>query len=354
MVGQQSIARAASDGNTAGAARKAGYGRGVEASPRFVQIEPVGECNLRCRMCPVRYREARGAFMPWETYAALVDALPALTEMHLQGLGEPLLHPRFFDMVSYAAGRGVRVSVNTNLTLLTPAKAERIVTCGLGWIYVSADGATPATYERIRVDASWEKFSRNVVRLMAAIERHGGPEVTLTAVAMRDNLDELAGLVERAAEWGIRTLNVQHLCHDFGESTLPARYAPMRAFVAEQTLLAEDPARVAHAFAAARDAAAQHGVALRLPRVVPVAHAPGTPGRARCDWPWRGPYVAYDGTAMPCCMIATPDRGALGNVRDAGVEAVWNGAAYADFRRRLDSDDPPEVCRSCSVYARVF
>jgi MoaA/NifB/PqqE/SkfB family radical SAM enzyme len=24
--------------------------------PRFVQIEPVGQCNLRCQMCPIQFR----------------------------------------------------------------------------------------------------------------------------------------------------------------------------------------------------------------------------------------------------------------------------------------------------------
>jgi MoaA/NifB/PqqE/SkfB family radical SAM enzyme len=327
----------------------------VEASPRFVQIEPVGECNLRCRMCPVRYREVSHAYMAWDAYTKLIDELPALTELHLQGLGEPLLHPRFFDMVEYAVARGVRVSVNTNLTLLTPAKAERAATCGLAAIYVSVDGATAETYERIRVDARFAILERNVARLLEALARHdAATKVQITAVAMRDNLDELAEIVALTARWGIGTLSVQHLCHDFGESTLPAQYAPMRAFVADQTLVGVDEAHVARAFGAARAVAKERGVALRLPRVRPVEHAPDTPGRSRCDWPWRGPYVAYDGTAMPCCMVATPDRAALGNAVRDGVEAVWNGPAYEDFRARLGSGDPPEICRSCSVYARVF
>jgi radical SAM protein with 4Fe4S-binding SPASM domain len=327
----------------------------VEASPRFVQIEPVGECNLRCRMCPVRYRDVTNAYMAWDDFTRVVDDLPALSELHLQGLGEPLLHPRFFDMVEYAVARGVAVSVNTNLTLLTPAKAERAATCGLEAIYVSVDGATAETYERIRVDARFDRLERNVLRLLEALARHGSTtRVQVTAVAMRDNLDELADLVALTARWGLSTLSVQHLCHDFGESTLPARYAPMREFVGDQTLVGLDAAHVSRAFDAARAAAHEHGVALRLPRVTPVDHAPGTPGRTRCDWPWRGPYVAYDGTAMPCCMVATPDRASLGNVVSEGVEAVWNGAAYEDFRARLSSADPPEICKSCSVYARVF
>lgn len=329
--------------------------RAVEELPRFAQIEPVGHCNLRCRMCPVRYRDTTNAFLAWEAFTGVVDALPQLSELHLQGLGEPLLHPRFFEMVSYATARGIAVSVNTNLTLLTPRTAERCAESGLRAIYISVDGATPETYEWIRVDARWDRLERNVRRLVAAIARRGGgPHLELTAVVMRHNVDELADLVVRAAEWGIPTLHVQHLCHDFGESTLPAQYAPMREFVAEQTLVTDDPERVARAFARARAAAAEHGIALRLPDVTPKQHPPGTPGRKRCDWPWRGPYVAYDGTAMPCCMVATPDRAALGNVVRDGVREVWNNAAYEAFRARLDSDDPPEICRSCSVYAHVF
>jgi radical SAM protein with 4Fe4S-binding SPASM domain len=327
----------------------------VEATPRFVQTEPVGECNLRCRMCPVRYREVTNAYMAWDAFTRVVDQLPALAELHLQGLGEPLLHPRFFDMVEYAVARGVAVSVNTNLTLLTPAKAERAATCGLEAIYVSVDGATPETYERIRVDARFDRLERNMLRLLDALARDGSEtRVQITTVAMRENLHELADMVALTARWGLRTLSVQHLCHDFGESTLPAQYAPMRDFVADQTLVGLDAERVARAFEAARAAAREHGVALRLPRVTPVEHAAGTPGRSRCDWPWHGPYITYDGTAMPCCMVATPDRAALGNVARDGVAAVWNGPAYQDFRRRLDSDEPPEICRSCSVYARVF
>jgi radical SAM protein with 4Fe4S-binding SPASM domain len=305
-------------------------------------------------MCPVRYRAVSNALIAWDAYAQIVDDLPELAELHLQGLGEPLLHPRFFDMVEYAAQRGVRVSVNTNLTVLTPRNAERLATCGLSDVYVSVDGATAATYERIRVDARFDRLQRNVRRLVDAARRHGRPRIEITAVAMRDNLDELAALVELTAGWGIASLHVQHLCHAFGESTLPQQYAPMRAFVADQTLVAYDPPRVARAFDAARRAAASAGISLRLPPITPIVHPSGTPGRKRCDWPWRGPYVSYDGTAMPCCMVATPDRAALGDLLKHGVAAIWNGAAYEEFRRRLDSDDPPEICRSCSVYARVF
>src|SRR5947209_19197420 len=101
-----------------------------------MQVEPVGQCNLRCQMCPIQFRQdgpphGPPAFMAFETFTRLIDQLPRLRELHLQWLGEPMMHPRFADMVAYAARKGVRVSTNSNLTRLSPTRAERCVTRGL-------------------------------------------------------------------------------------------------------------------------------------------------------------------------------------------------------------------------------
>src|SRR5947209_17997438 len=109
--------------------------------PRCLQVEPVGQCNLRCQMCPIQFREdgprpGPPAFMKFETFRDLVDQFPDLEELQLQGLGEPMMHPRFFDMVSYAVGKGVRVGTNSNLTLLNERRAEGCVTSGLADLHV--------------------------------------------------------------------------------------------------------------------------------------------------------------------------------------------------------------------------
>jgi radical SAM protein with 4Fe4S-binding SPASM domain len=197
---------------------------------------------------------------------------------------------------------------------------------------------------------------RNLEGLLAARARAGRdrPELRLVTVVMRQNLAELPELVRLAHRWRMAEMSVQHLCHDFGESSLPAHYRPMRDFVDAQTLLHEDPARVAEHFDASLAIARELGIELRLPRLQHRAHPPGTPGPKRCDWPWRGAYVSYDGYAMPCCMVATPDRINFGNASEQGVAAIWNGPQYQAFRRQLDSDEPPEVCRSCAIYNGTF
>ena len=37
-----------------------------------------------------------------------------------------------------------------------------------------------------------------------------------------------------------------------------------------------------------------------------------------------------------------------------GVENVWNSDRFQAFRKALDSDTPPEVCRTCAVYRGTF
>lgn len=330
-------------------------------TPRFVQMEPVGQCNLRCEMCPIRFRRdgppwGPPALMDFGVFARLLDQFPGLEELHLQGLGEPMLHPRFFDMVARAAARGVKVSANSNCTLLGGRRAERLVDSGLDALHVSIDGATRATYEGIRAGARFWRVLRGVRRVVRARARRGSatPRLRVVTVAMSRNLEELEGVVRLAARLGVPSVFVQHLAHDFAEEGLPARYRPMRRHVEEQTLLNADPARVEAAFARARAAAAREGVDLRLPALKMVEHAPGTPGRDRCDWPWRGAYVSYQGLAMPCCMVATPDRANLGAMAERGVDAVWNGPAYRRFRAALGSARPPDVCRSCSLYRGTF
>ena len=62
----------------------------------------------------------------------------------------------------------------------------------------------------------------------------------------------------------------------------------------------------------------------------------GTPGPARCDWPWRGAYLSWQGEAMPCCMVSTPDRLSLGSAAPGGLAAVWDGehvTFFVDGRR---------------------
>lgn len=325
--------------------------------PTYLQLEPVGQCNLSCRMCAVQFRRdgpphGPNAFMPFEAFCGIVASFPALATLHLQGLGEPTMHPRFFDMVAWASARGLVVSTNSNMTLWSERRVAQCLDSGLAELHMSLDAATPAIYESIRVGAYFPKVIRNVRRVMRARAAAGSAlRVRIVTVLMRENLADLPNLVRLAADEGVAALFVQQLCHDFDEATLPSQYRPMRLFIDRERLVPRDAPRVEAIFAEARDTAATLGVDLRLPR----RNGAGAPRASpRCDWPWRGAYVSYSGASMPCCMVGTPDRASFGNVVDEGVEAVWSNDAYRRFRQELASDRPPAVCSACALYRGTF
>ena len=166
--------------------------------PSYLQIEPVGQCNLRCQMCPIQFRRdgppyGPVAFMPLEHFVRVLEQFPGLRELHLQGMGEPMMHPRLFDMIEYAATKGICVSTNTNLTLLSRRRAERCVTSGLARLHVSLDGATAETYEKIRIRARFQRVIGNLELLLETRRRlkSDRPHLHLVMVIMRQNLQEL-------------------------------------------------------------------------------------------------------------------------------------------------------------------
>lgn len=340
--------------------------------PRFAQVEPIGRCNLACRMCTVNERIDAVGEMSIDRFRSLLEQLPGLETLHLQGLGEPMLHPSFFDMVELAAARGIRVSANTNLTLLTPARALRCVTCGLAALSVSIDGASREVYQAIRRKASFDKVVRNLDRLMRARAEHRSRlEVRGVMVLMRSNLDELPALVRLLHAHGVPELLVQRLSNDLEQAALAPGYIPIRDYVRDAQLRSEDLEHAQVVFDDARTLAATLGLRLHLPRLAPKTQAPASSSASvsasaaaaadaaapRCRWPWEQLYVTAAGELLPCCMVATADRASFGNVFDGtsdGLRRRWHSEEAQAFRRALASDSPPEVCRGCALYRGTF
>jgi radical SAM protein with 4Fe4S-binding SPASM domain len=331
-------------------------GDDVPPLPRHIQIEVTGACNLRCRMCLVSYRPALDrttASMSLERFRRLLDELPELEEVTLQGLGEPLLAPDFFAMVEAATNRGIRVGFNTNGTLLTRDRAERLVRLGVSWLHVSVDAAEEETFAAIRVGAKLPRVLRNL-RGLVDVKRQlaaTSPRIQLNVVAMRTNLDQLPELVRQAGDIGVDRIWVQRLAHDFSDAS--PDFDRIRAFTDREQLSDSDDLEAT--FDRCRAVAERFGIPLRLPERRARRADPPPPGVRRCAWPFTSAYVAHDGRVQPCCMVMGAERATLGSLETSSFEDIWGDRAYRDFRAGLvGRTDPPAVCRGCSVYHGHF
>ena len=90
-----------------------------------VYLEPTSRCNLSCRTCIRNAWEEPLGDMSEETFARVLAGLAAfdpLPEVFFGGFGEPLAHPRIFEMVERVKALGVpRVELITNGCLLDEA-----------------------------------------------------------------------------------------------------------------------------------------------------------------------------------------------------------------------------------------
>jgi radical SAM protein with 4Fe4S-binding SPASM domain len=326
--------------------------------PVELQVEVTAACNLRCRMCLVSYRKpidrVRGS-VGLDELRQLLDTIPSLERLTLQGLGEPLLAPDIEKLVREAKDRGIEVGFNTNGVLLDERRAALLVDLGIDWVHVSLDAASAGPFEAIRAGASFDRIVANLRRLVDVRSRAGSskPAIQLNSVLMRRTLRELIPLVRLAKDIGVDRLWVQQLSHDFSDTAADEAYAGLRRFVDEEILWGDDVdvASVSHVVGAARRLADELGLDIRLPETQPAERAPAA---LPCDWPWRSSYVNHDGRVQPCCMVMGSERATMGNAFEDGFESVWNGERYVEFRRRLLSDDPPEVCRGCAHHRGTF
>ena len=277
--------------------------------PGSAQMEPVGPAKAP-------------ALMSFDAFCALLAEQPELQELQLQGAGEPLAHPRVFDMVAYATARGVRVSTTTSLLTISDARIAECLSSGLARIDVAPGAADPADCDYLRAGSKLRRALRNVRRLSR--RKKSAPEIRVVLMLLRSHLRHLPELIRLARAHGADAIAFQHLWHDV---------SPARRFVEAESLLKEKPD-----FQEAQALAHELGVRLELPLT------------RRCDRPWQALHVGASGEALPCPKAKTAQRLNLGNLRRDGVVRVWNSDAYREFRERLVSDNPPDLCRRCSVY----
>src|ERR1700730_9026741 len=108
--------------------------------------------------------------MPVEVFEEIAeDLFPRAWRVALACAAEPMIHPRFRDILAIAARYGVPdLWFPTNLLALTDQTAEALVRSGVRTVAASIDGVTKETYEKIRVPAKWERLTSCLETLATA------------------------------------------------------------------------------------------------------------------------------------------------------------------------------------------
>src|SRR5438552_919609 len=130
--------------------------------PFHVILDVTARCNLKCVMCyfaatdrisfPPYGAEPGDGNMPVPVFEKVAAELfPRAWRVALACAAEPMIHPKFPEILSIAGRYGVPdLWFPTNLLALTETTARAIGDAKVATVAASIDGVTKGTYERIR------------------------------------------------------------------------------------------------------------------------------------------------------------------------------------------------------------
>jgi len=340
-----------------------------------VQIEVTSRCLSRCVMCPrvVLADQWHEMDLSWEAFQRIARVFPWVQHVHLQGWGEPLLHPRLFDMIAPAKKAGCRVGLTTNGMRLDQDTGKRLLDLNVDLIAISIAGATRHTHESIRVGSDFPLIVENVRRLLTLRAGQGTkrPKVEFSYLMTKTNMSELPEAVELAASLGVDELYAINL-----DYVVAPEHDDLKAF--SNPLLRE---AFDHTVNEARERAGRGGLTFR-----PYPLDPEEVAVCEAD-PTKILFISSDGWVSPCPYMGLAGRSDIprsfegqslrvprlrfGNVMDQDLMEIWESQDYRAFRRLFErrlteamalavgvetgSGDayhpgplpPPEPCRTC-------
>lgn len=279
-------------------------------TPVIAQVELTNHCPYTCIGCPRTYEMTRPlGFMSRATFEAVIAAIEPVQRgwrpLSLHHMGESLLHPEIAEFIEHATSRGVPTSLACRPNHLTPARSRALLEAGLAGLVVSVDALdTPTLQEISGKVANYEGAKANIDALLALKRELQAPtHVIVQMIAYARNKHQWERFIQ---EWRTVDEGVQVALKRFSSWTLPQ--------------LAKH---------AGQGNALIGGV---------------------CNIPFNTFSVLWDGRVV-LCNRDHDGKQVFGNVAD-GIDAVWHGEAYRQFREAFLEDALPAdaMCRGCIKY----
>ena len=89
----------------------------VKSLPWLIILEPTNVCNLRCPLCPTGLelsKRKKGIANVEDVKKFLFSIKDHCIQIHLQNWGEPTLHKKLCEIISYCTGLGLYTYMSSN------------------------------------------------------------------------------------------------------------------------------------------------------------------------------------------------------------------------------------------------
>jgi radical SAM protein with 4Fe4S-binding SPASM domain len=295
--------------------------------PFNVSIEPTTTCNLGCPECPSglkNFTRPTGN-LDYSFYKNTIDELgDKLIYLYFYFQGEPYMHPRFLELVKYAAAKNIYTVTSTNAHYLTERKARETVESGLSRILISIDGTTQQTYEQYRIGGSLDKViegTKNLVKAKREMKSQT-PHIVFQFLVVKPNEHQVEEVYRLAKEIGVDEVKLKTAqVYDFkeGNELIPTidKYSRYQ-----------------------KQSDGTYHIKNEL-----LNH---------CWKLWHSTVITWDGKIVPCCFDKDAQH-QLGDLHTKSFSEIWQSDLYKSFRSRiLSSRKEIDICTNCSEGTKVW
>lgn len=290
--------------------------------PTRVSFNITRKCNLSCEHCLSSSGVADPDELTTEELLEFIDQLKEAGKPTLAiGGGEPLMRRDFFEVVTYARGNDVPVSMVTNGILINERIAQELDGLKLSSITVSIDGLKK-NHELIRGGGSFEKAIRGI----EILKRHvATAKLSMRVTVNTRNIGDCPKLIGLAEELGLHSIRLT-----------PA--LPLGRAIENQFLLLSHE-QYLQFLADCHGVKAKIEVMLPDDKPDPKTLKPGEFGR-HCGM--EVCWVTQTGNVYPCIFYG--DRYLAGNLRETSFVDLWERC------REMSRFKGNEYCNTCEIY----
>ena len=312
------------------------------ASPEKIYTAVSVVCDIECPYCPRQYFDKefyKHGFMPFPKFENVAPFTAAADYVGLFGLGEPFLHPRFFEYVESVKSVGGPVATSTHGMSLTDEIIEKILDMEIDRLSISMDGPNKKIFHFLRAGADFDTVCERVKNLTRRKKERDldNPMITIACTVSRHNYRYMCQMAKMAAKLGANELTFADLIIvDPKNAHLSVHGHP------------DFKKQLRKAMTLANKLGLQCEHYPQYPYLWMKPRQEKPPGAYGCSELWRTFEIDREGIVNPCCYL---EEG-FGNVFDEDLGQLKNHPKRKQFRKDCMNNTPHATCSTCQYYER--
>ena len=291
-----------------------------------------------CLLCEHTHWKEKDWLLSLEEFKHILNEFPNLKWINMTGEGSAFMNKDYTKMIKHAREKNISVNFVDEFEFIDEKKARELIELGVNSIWISMDGATKETYEKIKVGCDFELALKNIKNFLRIRKELGLPlpYIGFRYIVTTLNKHELPQFVE-----------LIHSLGDLGEGSR-VEFVGLLTFKEIEYLYTEIPDKVLNETI---KRAKELGVRISF------AHSSNIPPMKRCT-AWAEPYIMMEGYVLPCCAILMANRRpflrehSFGNIFEQSFDEIWNSDRYKKFRELVprNTGEVPILCAGCRAY----